>query len=150
MGKINEEEQPQTGSPLSIESEIWSSLSRKMLEASIDAGSDYARLMIQISFGAIPVYVALRGLLVHAAAGPEDIAHRFLVIFPAALFIVSAIAFIFAFHPRRAVISLNSPTLAKEAYLKIVTFRRRANASATVLFIIAASFAVWQILFRNW
>jgi len=92
-----------TAVPLSIHDEAIIEVGRRLFVESVDVMRDFAKQMITISSGAIPVYVALLGL--------ADLRHRnsttlVLASLPAVAFLVAGLCFVIALLPRKEFFSV--------------------------------------------
>lgn len=84
---------PGSAAPLSIDEEALIEAGRRLLLESIDVSRDFAKQMITVSSGAIPIYVALLGIADLRNRAPATL---ILVSLPSLVFFGSTLLFVFA------------------------------------------------------
>ncbi|WP_155309576.1 hypothetical protein [Desulfosarcina ovata] len=124
---------PLTGSPLQPSDQALFGLGKKMVEESVQIGRDFAKTMIQFSFAAIPVYIAI---LKQYSAEPKNTLEAIIQVAPNVFFLMSAMCFIVSFLPKKAEIVVNIVELMEEGLGKAAHRRSRLNYLGTVFFIL--------------
>lgn len=122
---------PGSAAPLSIDDEAVIEVGRRLLVESVDVTRDFAKQMITVSTGAIPVYVALLGL--------ADLRHRstttlVLASLPSIAFLVAALFFVIALLPRRKFFSAQILDQIKKARTNLLLTRYRWILFGLVIF----------------
>jgi hypothetical protein len=111
---------PGSVAPLSIDEEATVEAGRRLFLESIEVPRDFAKQMITVSSGAIPIYVALLGI---ANLKHRSIAALILVSIPALVFLLSALVFVIALLPRGALISVQILDEIREARNRLIVAR---------------------------
>lgn len=111
---------PGSVAPLSIGEEVVIEAGRRLFLESVEVSRDFARQMITVSSGAVPIYVALLGI--------ADLRHRstsslVLVSIPALVFLSSTLFFVLALLPRKALISVQILDDIREARNRLMSAR---------------------------
>jgi len=123
------------GEPLSRESEVWLEISKKILDESRSVEREFSKFMIQFSFGAIPVFVALFNLV--NGKQPSPVAQHWMPYLPIGLFALCSVLFTFAYFPQRVSFLLDVPIDIKVSYQRLLLIRRRLNLSGLLVYVIA-------------
>src|SRR5438067_1578129 len=113
-----ENEEIVEGQPVTQDAETWSAIGRKLIEETTTVGREYAKLMIQFSFGAVPVYVSIIGLMLKKETvvpmlGP---AAAIWILTPVIGFLLAGIVFVFAYFPRSGTIVLDVIETIQQAH----------------------------------
>src|ERR1700735_4141930 len=87
---------PESAAPLSIDEETIIEAGRRLLLESIDVSRDFAKQMITVSSGAIPIYVALLGIANLRRRVPVTL---ILVSLPSLVFFSATLLFVLALLP---------------------------------------------------
>jgi len=124
---------------------------KKLYNETVDSSREFAKFMIQISFGSIPVYFAITKYL---SADIRNVSFFYKMIFlaPPILFLISSIVFIFSFLPKHKSVSLDELNQIRELRNRIVNSRRILNLVGTfilisgILIAIAIMFTIQLIL----
>jgi hypothetical protein len=121
---------------------------KKLLLDSVETGRDYCKFMITTSMSAIPVYLALLGLMLPAEYQPTWTSGPVLIVAPV-VFLAAAGVAIAGYLPRVATFSLDLPQEIEDARQATIDRRRRFALAATVLFCVAAlctvAVALWSL-----
>lgn len=94
---------PGSAAPLSIDEEAIIEAGRRLLLESIDVSRDFAKQMITVSSGAIPIYVALLGIANLRHRAPVTL---ILVSLPSLVFFSATLLFVLALLPRKTSFSM--------------------------------------------
>lgn len=111
---------PGSVAPLSIDEEAMIDAGRGLFLESIEVPRDFAKQMITVSSGAVPIYVALLGI---ANLKHRSTATLILVSIPALVFLFSALVFVMALLPRKALISIQIIDEIREARNRLMATR---------------------------
>lgn len=108
--------------PLTAHEEAILEAGRRLMVESIDVSRDFAKQMITVTSGAIPIYL---GLLSIAKLQQRAPATLFLSSMPAVSFFLSALFFVLALLPREGFFSLQIINEVRNARNKLLRRRRR-------------------------
>ena len=113
---------------------------KSMLEDSISVGRDFAKFMISVSTGAIPVYLGLIGLLGIKTTGV-------LVWFlPPGFFGLAAVIFVVAFPPKLGDFDIEVVQSIQETRTRIIADRNRNLIIGMIIFMIAVAASAYLII----
>ena len=113
---------PGSAGPLSIHDEAIIEVGRRLFVESVDVTRDFAKQMITVSTGAIPVYVALLGL---AGLRRRDVTTLVLASLPSVAFLVAGLCFVLALLPRKEFFSVQILDQMQEARRNLLRKRYR-------------------------
>ena len=116
---------------------------RKMLSDSIVVGRDFARQMVTLSSGAIPIYVALVGL-----AYPRDAATPVLFL-PPTLFLLAVLTFAWSALPKHGVVSLDVIEDIARARDEAIKVSSRGLWTGFAIFSLAIASAIFVVTARS-
>lgn len=118
---------------------------KKMLVDSIEVGREFCRFMITTSLSAIPVYIALVGLVVPKSQA-DGLAHPVSLLVSPFLFLVAVLLFTVGYFPGRADFSLDLPANI-EALRRTAVARRRCYAIlGFVAFLLGVVVGCWTLV----
>lgn len=103
-----EEIQVSDARPRSPHNEGLYEAGKALLVQSVEVGREFCKTMITVATGAIPIYIALVGLIVGKDFRPDFGQGLILVLAPAAL-LLSATAFAIGYFPKKSAFSLDLP-----------------------------------------
>jgi len=111
---------PGSAAPLSIDEEAMIEAGRRIFLESVEVSRDFARQMITVSSGAIPVYVALLGAagLKHRSTATLTLAST-----PALLFLSAMLFFVIALLPRKEFFAVQIIDEIRDARNRLVRAR---------------------------
>lgn len=111
---------PGSVAPLSIDEEVTIEAGRRLFLESMEVPRDFAKQMITVSSGAVPIYVALLGI---AGLKGRSTAALILASIPALVFLSTTLIFVLALLPRKALISVQILDEIQEARNRLMTAR---------------------------
>ena len=125
---------------------------KKLLVDSVDVSREFCKLMITTSLSAVPIYLALLQLAIGKEYHPTFVIGA-LFVFPAALFLVSAIVSVFGYLPGDARFSLDLPEEIESTRSAVIRRRLRAARVSLLVFSAAAlsgvALTVWAFTLRQ-
>ena len=132
-----------TPEALSLQDQAIIEFGRRLYVESDDVGRDFAKQMITVSTGAIPIYIALanlgglssRSAIVVVAAG-----------LPAIVYLGSALMFVWSYRPIRSTVSLELPNEVEAARKESLDHRQRWNITALSIFVLATLASIGIVL----
>jgi hypothetical protein len=110
--------------PLSPHNAALYEAGKTLLVESVEVGRDFCKSMIGVATGAIPVYLALVGLVVGEKFRPGFYEGLLLALAPAA-FLVAAVVFAFGYFPSTSVFSLDVPEEIERARATTISRRKK-------------------------
>ena len=120
---------------------------KKMLVESIDVGREFCKFMTTTTLGAIPTYLALLKLVLpkdYSLQAWDEV--RFL--FPALLFLVSSILFVFGYFPQKGRLSLDLPAEIERERGVTINRRQRFAISGFSLLGVGVVYGAWLLVSR--
>ena len=131
-------------SVLSPHNEAFYETGKEMLKSSLNTARDFCKFMINVSMGAIPIYLGLLKFVL-----PENITlpinKLILSAIPPSFFLVSAIIFIFGYFPQVDYFSLEIIEEIKKAYEKTITRRKTLTNWGIFFFLVGSVLAILSI-----
>ena len=127
------------GEPIQSDAAAWAAIGRKLLEESMEVTREYAKLMIQFSFGAIPIYVALVGLVVSDDLSRAKLSFikELVLLAPVTAYLISGCIFVLALYPRAGSIVLDVVEAIRVTHQRLLRRRSRLSLAGTLLFSLA-------------
>lgn len=122
--------------PLSPTNEAMFEAGKTMLVESISVGREFCKSMITTAFTAIPVYMAIIGLII-----PEG--HKFsvvegiLAVSPVAVFLVAALVSLKGYSPQHGTTVLDYPAEIEDERSRTIQFRKKWGRIGFAVFILA-------------
>jgi len=124
------DETPRIGEIVSKKAEVLLSTAQKIVEGSQAVHSDFAKLMIKYSIGAIPVYLALLQFSKFTQASSPE-----MLMMPIYLFLFSNIMFIFSYSPKTIEFEFELMEAIETAIKKAEKRRKRLNFVGLVFYL---------------
>lgn len=118
----NIEVEPGSVAPLSLDEEAIIEAGRRLLTESIELSRDFAKQMITVSSGAIPIYIALLGV---ADLRGRTSLTLLLVSLPSLVLLISTLFFVIALLPRQQLFSMQFINDVRDARDELLRVRRR-------------------------
>lgn len=127
------------GEPIRSDAEDWIKIGYKLLEESMQVSREYAKFMVQFSFGAIPLYIALVNFIGKSTISITTLGFTkaLVVLSPIFLYLISGIVFIIAYYPVPGEVVVHVVEAIRDAHQKLLRRRRRVNLVATFIFTLA-------------
>jgi hypothetical protein len=116
-----------SSAPLTPHDEALYEAGKKLLVDSVDVGRDLCKTMTTVAVGAIPVHVALVGLVVGQDA-PLQTVRAIVALIAPALFLVSMWMFALGYYPTARRLSLELPEQIEKVRDATISRRRRMGA----------------------
>ena len=118
---------------------------KKLLIDSVDVGRDFCKFMTTTVLGAIPLYLALLGLVMPKDYNLESY-DELIFLAPPIMFLISATIFVLGYFPQKGCLSLDLPAEIERE--RSVTIKRRLRYAALgfVIFCIGILLSSWLIV----
>jgi len=137
------------GKPIRSDTEAWAVIGRKLLEESIVVGREYSKVMIQFSFGAIPIYVSLFGLMTKRNETAIGVGKMFVIFTPVILFLACSLIFIWGYYPRASEMHVNVVESIQRNHQTVIKRRGRLNLVGTIAYALAVLLSAGILLTLN-
>ena len=114
----------------------------------MEASREYAKLMIQFSFTAIPIYVGLVSFVVgnNISKFKFSFVQTLLLLTPVAAYLASGCIFVLAFYPRGGNIVLDVVEIIRETHQRLLRRRSRLSLAGTILFTFAVGISALTLI----
>lgn len=132
--------------PLTPRTRAILEVGKVLLLDSIDTGREFCKFMVTAPIGAIPVYLALAGLLFPDHYRP-DVRDAVVLLVPPVVLLISTVVAALGYVPRHSVISVEILEEIEDARNKLIFWRRRLGLLAFELFLLGIIWAIADIAF---
>lgn len=143
------EVEPGSVAPLSLDEEVIIATGRRLLVESIEQSRDFAKQMITVSSGAIPIYIVLLGV---ANLRGRTSTTLLLVSLPSLVLLFSTLLFVLALLPRQKLFSMQVIDQVRDARDELLRVRYRwikLGLTAFVLGVVSAIAVVLALMSKS-